>query len=78
MLTGKRPFSGENTLELMKRILNEDPEPPSRFREMDRSLNDLVMFMLKKNPEYRPRIEMVYTVLRELTLYLQEGSAKLD
>lgn len=71
MLTGTRPFIGETTIDIMKQILNKEPIPPNQLRpEIDRMLNDLIMFMLKKNPEQRPRIASIFGLLKELSNHI--------
>jgi len=67
MLTGVKPFIGETTLDVMKQIFDSEPIEISKFRpDLDRSLADLVMFMLKKKPGLRPSAPMIYTVLKNL------------
>jgi tetratricopeptide (TPR) repeat protein/tRNA A-37 threonylcarbamoyl transferase component Bud32 len=67
MLAGVKPFIGETTLDVMKQILDTEPIEISKFRpDLDRSLADLVMFMLKKDPGLRPAAPMIYTVLKNL------------
>ena len=68
MLTGVKPFIGETTLDVMKQILYNEPISIFKFRpDLDRSLADLIMLMLKKEPRLRPSTEMLYTVLRNLS-----------
>lgn len=70
MLTGIRPFIGETTIEVMKQIMEIEPIAPDKFRpEIDRTLCDLVMFMIKKDPMHRPNVEAVYNILKELVVH---------
>ncbi len=70
MLAGVKPFIGETTLDVMKQILGSEPIEIGKFRpDLDRSLADLVMFMLKKDPGLRPSAPMIYTVLKNLETY---------
>lgn len=70
MLTGVRPFSGETTIEVMKQILEIEPIALDKFRpEIDRTLCDLVMFMIKKDPAFRPNAATIYTILKELVVH---------
>jgi hypothetical protein len=67
MLTGIKPFIGETTIDVMKQVLDKDPIPPDKLcPEIDRTLCDLVLFMIKKDPEVRPRVETIYELLKEL------------
>ncbi len=70
MLTGIRPFIGETTIDVMKQIMEIEPIAPDKFRpEIDRTLCDLVMFMIKKDPMHRPNVEAVYNILKELVVH---------
>jgi CRP-like cAMP-binding protein len=54
LLTGKRPFTAESIDALVKKILNEDPVPPSRLRAgLPAEVNTVVLRALKKKAEYR-------------------------
>lgn len=67
MLTGIRPFIGETTIDVMKQIIDIEPIHPDKFRpEIDKTLCDLVMFMLRKDPVHRPTAEATYNILKEL------------
>lgn len=50
MLAGKRPFEGATAGDVIAAILNNEPEPPTGSRE----LNRLVLDTLRKRPEDRP------------------------
>lgn len=70
MLTGTRPFIGETTIDVMKQIIDDEPIPPDKFRpEIDKTLCDLVMFMIKKEPAQRPTAEAIYNILKELHIH---------
>ena len=67
MVTGKKPFPGEVPTELMKKILETDPVPPSNLQvHLPVELNNLIMKMLQKNKELRPHVEVVLSLLRKL------------
>ena len=53
-LSGRAPFDGSNILTVMRQI-TEDPPPPLRRNDLPESLERLVMEMLAKNPELRPK-----------------------
>jgi serine/threonine protein kinase len=54
MLTGRTPFTDQNTASLLLRHLQEPPTPPTRFREgLDRELEQGVLRALAKNPNHR-------------------------
>jgi len=54
MLTGRVPFSSENTSSVLLRHLQEPPAPPSRFRPgLSRELEQVVLMALAKNPNMR-------------------------
>jgi len=49
LLTGRRPFNGNNTYELIEDILNGNPTPPSELREgIPQGLDEVVMRALGK------------------------------
>jgi serine/threonine-protein kinase len=54
MLTGHRPFEGEGIAPTLYRVVNEDPEPPSRFRpELPPACDDAFRRALAKDPAAR-------------------------
>jgi serine/threonine protein kinase len=54
LLTGKRPFGGENLQELMNRILKFEALPPSAARaELPKSIDAVVLRALRKDPAQR-------------------------
>jgi serine/threonine protein kinase len=54
LLTGQRPFPGEAATEVMFKIVEMAPPPPSELRnELPRELDGIVMRMLQKSPEQR-------------------------
>jgi len=67
MLTGEKPFSGESAVEVMKQIVDKEILPPDVFRpDIDRTLSNLVRYMLRKNPAHRPDAGTVFNILREI------------
>ena len=70
MLTGVKPFIGETTIDVMKQIIGQKPIDINTYRPgLDRSLTDLIMFMLQKKPHLRPTAQIIYTVLKNLAAY---------
>jgi tRNA A-37 threonylcarbamoyl transferase component Bud32 len=54
LLTGGRPFSGQNIEALMQKIIQEEPAPPSSLRaDLPKPLDALVLRALKKDPKQR-------------------------
>lgn len=69
MLSGEIAFPGEYPNDIMKQILDSDPVEPYRFnREIPDSLNGLVIKMMAKNKEDRPRIKEVIETLEAVSL----------
>ncbi|HUR72827.1 MAG TPA: serine/threonine-protein kinase [Sporichthya sp.] len=55
LLTGRPPFDDDSPVEILGRHLNDSPPRPSDRRpEVPTDLDDLVMQLLAKQPEYRP------------------------
>jgi formylglycine-generating enzyme required for sulfatase activity/tRNA A-37 threonylcarbamoyl transferase component Bud32 len=54
LLTGQRPFRGEDTEDVLRRVRKEDPTPPRRLRpEVDQALETIVLKCLEKEPGRR-------------------------
>lgn len=54
LLTGRLPFEAPNTIQLLARILERQPDPPSRFSPgLPRGLDAVVLRCLEKDPELR-------------------------
>ncbi|MBI4577270.1 MAG: protein kinase [Planctomycetes bacterium] len=53
-LTGRVPFTGESTMELLNRVLHEVPVPPRRLRpEVDRDVQTVCLTAMEKDPGRR-------------------------
>ena len=56
MLTGRSPFRGRTPQESLKRVLTDDPPPLGALRpDLPDGLASLVMWLLEKAPDARPR-----------------------
>jgi serine/threonine-protein kinase len=65
MLTLKKPFVGETTIDVMKQILEREPIQPLTFRqEISPRLNDIIMKMMAKNPDERPTSASILTAFK--------------
>ena len=55
MATGREPFLGETTMDIMKQILEQDPLPPRRLRpEISEEWEVLILAMMARDPARRP------------------------
>jgi serine/threonine-protein kinase len=54
MLTGKRPFAGDSSREIMKKQVSEEPPAPRTLNpKLSPGVNQLVLRMLRKKPDER-------------------------
>jgi serine/threonine protein kinase len=54
LLTGTRPFTGDTLEELVQKILQQDPPPPSSLRAgLPKSIDALVLTAIMKRPQHR-------------------------
>ena len=67
LLTGKRPFVADNITELIRKIIDQDPLPPSQHNPaLASGVDRIVLRMLRKQPEER------YSSWADLALDLAE------
>ena len=67
LLTGTRPFAADNITDLIHKILNESPPPPSRMKPaLAGGVDRVVLTMLQKSPQER------YSSWADLALELAE------
>jgi eukaryotic-like serine/threonine-protein kinase len=77
MLTGIKPFGGENYSECLQKIINWDPPPPSQVRPgVSTEIDDLIQAMLQKNPKERP--ETTLDVLAKIKTVIPENDEKKE
>ncbi len=70
MLTGVKPFGGENYSVCLQKILNETPPPPSKYRsEVDTKADAFVLHLLEK--EENKRLHSADQVLHQLDRLLK-------
>lgn len=69
MVTGHRPFSADDPAALARLIARADPKPPSELvPDIPPGLNELILHLLAKNPDDRPRsARIVARRLEDLT-----------
>jgi eukaryotic-like serine/threonine-protein kinase len=70
LLTGRRPFRGDNAVELFLHHVQTKPERPSRINmEIPKFLDTLVLHLLEKKPEDRPAsASVVGQILEEIRI----------
>lgn len=65
-LTGQPPFLGASIIDILEALLEQNPPAPSSLNpEVPRWLDDLVLACLKKHSSYRPKMNEVFSRLRE-------------
>ena len=71
IITGRKPFKGHTSIEVMKQISESKPTAPSRFRDnIPGELNQLILEMLKKERKSRPNITEVMDQLKLINFNL--------
>lgn len=70
MLTGRRPFAGENAVSVAHAVVHEEPTSPSSLRaEIPRALDELLFTLLRKDASGRPNsAQQVASALAALEL----------
>ncbi len=72
ILTGEHPYTGETATEIMRKILEQLPLPPSQLIPgTPPSLDGLIMSMLTKNPKERPDAGTIYDELTGIKFYME-------
>jgi len=75
LLTGRSPFVADNAMEMVAKHLMEAPPRPSTLTYVPPELDDLVLRMLSKDPDGRPTLAEVATVI-ERTSALDRTNVK--
>lgn len=79
MLTGRKPFSGDTTINIMRQILENAPIEPIRFRnEIPPELNLLIKLMMHKSKESRPSIQEVLDSLKMFRIKMRKQMQSPD
>lgn len=67
LFVGERPFSGNSSIEVIVKHVNEDPpDPRSLTPTIPPALSALLLRLLSKEPEARPTVAQVQSELRDL------------
>lgn len=74
MLTGRKPFVGETSIDIMKEIIEKHPTEPIKFRnDIPLELNDLIMHMMGKKMAERPLTEEVLQNLQTIYTHIAKS-----
>lgn len=76
MLAGRVPFTGDDVMELLQRVIRDVPVPPSELRaEIPRALDQVVLKALSKSPSDRyPTIAEFAEALEDATVDFVESA----
>ncbi|MCP5049689.1 MAG: serine/threonine protein kinase, partial [bacterium] len=67
MVTGRQPFEGENSIEILKQIMDDPPVGPLKDQPgIPHQLDHLIVTMMAKDRQARPNILQVLELLRQL------------
>ena len=67
LVTGQDPFTGDNPALIVLKQLRDEPPPPSRLTRLPASLEQLILWCLRKEPQDRPgSLAEVAKVLKEI------------
>jgi len=79
MATGRRPFDGDTSADVIASVLKDPPPAPSRLnREMPRHLDRILERCLDKRPEHRPSATELLEELRSLASAPAAGRIRTD
>lgn len=77
LATGSLPFEGSDRIEVGMRRMHEDPPPPSAFApDLPPEAEALIMALLERAPERRPRAEDVARMLAGEVPILADGTGE--
>jgi serine/threonine-protein kinase len=72
LLTGKRPFDGENAMDVMGAVLHKEPVPVSQLVPLPQEVERIVNKTLRKDREQR------YQTARDLLIDLRDANRELE
>ncbi len=76
LLTGTTPFRNNDTEELLRMRLEQDPVPPVMIRpEIGQTLSQLIMSMMNRNPVERPAYKQIIQQIQQGLEELSRGGA---
>jgi DNA helicase-2/ATP-dependent DNA helicase PcrA len=78
MVTGQRPFAGQNDIDTMHAILHEDPRPPHVISaDLPRELHPILLRALAKHPKERHQaIRDLAEEIKDLKRVLESGRSR--
>jgi serine/threonine-protein kinase len=53
LFTGQPPFEGDNTGEIIRQVINEEPTPPSEITDLPDELDEILLRALEKKKDHR-------------------------
>ncbi len=80
MLTGVKPFDGDNYSACLQRIMNETPPPPSRRHDrIPAAVDELVLKLLEKEPHQRPQkagdiLEQIESIISQTSIKIKDAA----
>ncbi len=77
LFTGHRPFNGKNLNEILGKVLNEDPPPPSVLRDaLSKDIDRILLRMLRKDRKQRyatwAELALALAAVGRMSVYAQE------
>ena len=76
MITGRRPFDGDNYSECMQRIMNETPPPPSLYiSSIPLKVDEFIAGLLQKDAARRP--QSASQILQQIKILAKETDIEL-
>ncbi len=77
LLTGRLPFNGELAIDVLRSILLDQPQPPSKLAPLPSAIDHVVMRALEKDPERRwPSMQSVLVHLAEVASTLTAAPSR--
>jgi serine/threonine protein kinase/tetratricopeptide (TPR) repeat protein len=77
LFTGRLPFKGELAIDVLRSILQDEPQPPSTFAPLPPIVDQVVMRALEKDPARRwPSMQSVLVHLAEVAASVNPAQAR--